>query len=148
MSSEINVAKVLDVQINALNMPLAVETIEGWIDHDDRRYVCICTVHTVMECQRDPALKNAINAAGLRTPDGMPLVWLSQRAGQESVSRVYGPDLMLELAKRSAKLEKVFGLTKSIIAVYQGVDEVEIDIRLTREDGCESNAPCPQIHQS
>ncbi len=56
-----------------------------------------------MECQRDPAMKRIVNNAGLRTPDGMPLVWLSRKAGHDHVSRVYGPDLMLELAARSAE---------------------------------------------
>lgn len=93
---------VLDVKISAINMPTAVATIEGWIADRDPNYVCICTVHTVMECQRDPRLRDVVNAAGLRTPDGMPLVWLSRRAGHPGVSRVYGPDLMLELAARSA----------------------------------------------
>jgi len=102
MMTDIASTDVLDVQISALNMPLAIETIEGWIANDDRQYVEICTVHTVMECQRDPAMREIVNAAGLRTPDGMPLVWLSRRAGHDEVSRVYGPDLMLELAQRSA----------------------------------------------
>ena len=94
---------VLDVHISAIDMDDAVRTIERWIEYDDPNYVCICTVHTVMECQRDPELKEAVNNAGLRTPDGMPLVWLSHRAGHDHVSRVYGPDLMLKLAQRSAK---------------------------------------------
>jgi N-acetylglucosaminyldiphosphoundecaprenol N-acetyl-beta-D-mannosaminyltransferase len=94
---------VLEIQVSAIDMPAAVRTIEGWIEHDTPSYVCICTVHTVMECQRDPALRDAVNAAGLRTPDGMPLVWLSHRAGHRNVSRVYGPDLMLELARRSSE---------------------------------------------
>lgn len=102
-TQEIATTDVLDVQISALNMPLAVETMESWIANDDPHYVCICTVHTVMECQRDPAMRDIVNAAGLRTPDGMPLVWLSRRAGHDEVSRVYGPDLMLELAQRSAQ---------------------------------------------
>jgi N-acetylglucosaminyldiphosphoundecaprenol N-acetyl-beta-D-mannosaminyltransferase len=93
---------VLDVHISAINMPMAIETIEGWIAANDSHYVGICTVHTVMECQRDPAMKEIVNNAGLRTPDGMPLVWLSRKAGHDHVSRVYGPDLMLELAARSA----------------------------------------------
>lgn len=92
---------VLDVHISAIDMAHAVRTIEGWIENDTPDYVCICTVHTVMECQRDPALRETVNGAGLRTPDGMPMVWLSRHAGHEHVSRVYGPDLMLELARRS-----------------------------------------------
>lgn len=94
---------VLDVYVSAIDMDMAVQIIESWIEGDDPNYVCICTVHTVMECQRDPALRDLVNAAGLRTPDGMPLVWLSRRAGHEQVSRVYGPDLMLELAQRSSQ---------------------------------------------
>jgi N-acetylglucosaminyldiphosphoundecaprenol N-acetyl-beta-D-mannosaminyltransferase len=94
---------VLDVHISALNMNMAIETIEGWIASNDPHYVEICTVHTVMESQRDPAMKAIVNNAGLRTPDGMPLVWLSRKAGHDHVSRVYGPDLMLKLAARSAE---------------------------------------------
>jgi N-acetylglucosaminyldiphosphoundecaprenol N-acetyl-beta-D-mannosaminyltransferase len=50
-----------------------------------------------MECQRDPELRDIHNAAGLVTPDGMPLVWMSHWLGQRHVGRVYGPDLMLEM---------------------------------------------------
>jgi N-acetylglucosaminyldiphosphoundecaprenol N-acetyl-beta-D-mannosaminyltransferase len=94
---------VLDVQISAINMETAIATIERWVAERDPNYVCICTVHTVMECQRDAGLRDVVNTAGLRTPDGMPLVWLSRKAGHDHVSRVYGPDLMLELASRSAQ---------------------------------------------
>lgn len=94
---------VLGLHISAIDMDAAVLTIERWVDTESVNYVCICTVHTVMECQRDHELRRVVNAAGLRTPDGMPLVWLSRRAGHKCVSRVYGPDLMLELASRSAQ---------------------------------------------
>lgn len=103
LSSQIPTTDVLDVQISAITMPIAIETIEEWIERGEKHYISICTVHTVMECQRDPAMKEIVNNAGLRTPDGMPLVWLSHKAGHDHVSRVYGPDLMLELAARSAR---------------------------------------------
>jgi N-acetylglucosaminyldiphosphoundecaprenol N-acetyl-beta-D-mannosaminyltransferase len=50
-----------------------------------------------MESQRNPELRRIHNRAGLVTPDGTPLVWLSWLAGQSHVARVYGPDLMLRL---------------------------------------------------
>lgn len=93
---------VLGVHISATNPPIAIETIERWIERQERHYVCVCTVHTVMECRRDPALREAVNGAGLRTPDGMPLAWLSRWAGHRHVDRVYGPDLMISLCERSA----------------------------------------------
>lgn len=94
---------ILGVGVSALNMPLAVEIIAGWIERGERHYVCVTNVHVIMECARDPELRAQVNRAGLVTPDGMPLVWLSRRAGHTHVGRVYGPDLMLALCERSAQ---------------------------------------------
>jgi N-acetylglucosaminyldiphosphoundecaprenol N-acetyl-beta-D-mannosaminyltransferase len=44
---------------------------------------------------RDAELRRIHNEAGLVTPDGMPLVWISRLNGFKGVSRVYGPDLLL-----------------------------------------------------
>lgn len=96
------VTKILGVDINALTMNRAVATIERWIENDERHYVCICTVNNIVAAQDDPAYRALLNAAGMRTPDGMPLVWLSRHAGHRHVTRVYGPDLMLEVCARSA----------------------------------------------
>lgn len=93
---------VLGVGIHAINEARAVAEIERWVEDGERRWVDVCTVHTVMECRRNPALRSIVNHAGLATPDGMPLVWLARQAGHPGVGRVYGPDLMLALCRRSA----------------------------------------------
>jgi N-acetylglucosaminyldiphosphoundecaprenol N-acetyl-beta-D-mannosaminyltransferase len=93
---------VLGVGISAINMEVALTTIEDWIARHDSRYVCVTPVHSVMECRKDAALRRIFNASGLTTPDGMPLVWLSRLKGFRHVGRVYGPDLMLALCERSA----------------------------------------------
>jgi len=93
---------ILGVGVSALNMALALEIIEGWIEHREPHYVCVTGVHGVMESQRDENLRRIHNRAGLVTPDGMPLVWLSRLKGFRHVERVYGPDLMLALCERSA----------------------------------------------
>jgi N-acetylglucosaminyldiphosphoundecaprenol N-acetyl-beta-D-mannosaminyltransferase len=56
-----------------------------------------------MECQQSATLRQVVNQAGLATPDGMPLVWLSQKQSGLPVSRVYGPDLMLDLCALSVE---------------------------------------------
>src|SRR5258706_13346083 len=76
-------------------MELALERIDGWIQSRERRYVCVCPVHSIMECRRSPEVKQIFNAAGMVTPDGMPVVWVARTQGFRQVSRVYGPDLML-----------------------------------------------------
>jgi N-acetylglucosaminyldiphosphoundecaprenol N-acetyl-beta-D-mannosaminyltransferase len=92
---------VLGVGVSAINMDLALEEIDNWITGGLRKYVCVTGVHGVMESQRDESLKKIHNNAGLVTPDGMPLVWLSRWRGFRNTTRVYGPDLMLAVCERS-----------------------------------------------
>ncbi len=103
--SAVTVPKVaiLGVEVSAIDMQIALHTIEAWIARREPHYVCVTPVHAVMESHRDPDLKRIHNAAGLVTPDGMPLVWLSRVLGFPYVERVYGPDLMLALCERSVK---------------------------------------------
>ena len=92
---------VLGVGVSAINIADALDLIDRWIATGAHRYVCVTGVHGVMESQRDPALRDIHNRAGLVTPDGMPLVWLSWLHGHERVERVYGPDLMLACCEAS-----------------------------------------------
>lgn len=92
---------ILGVGVNAIRMADALGAIEGWIATGERQYVCVTSVHGVMESQRDEPLRRIHNAAGLVTPDGMPLVWLCRRSGFRQVERVYGPDLLLACCQRS-----------------------------------------------
>lgn len=101
MTSKVARAPVLGVQISAVNIEMALEIIQGWIARAEPNYVCVSGVHGIVESHRDRKLRQIHNAAGLVTPDGMPLVWLSRMMGFKHVDRVYGPDLMLALSERS-----------------------------------------------
>ncbi len=92
---------ILGVGISAINMPQALQCLETWIAEGEQQYVCVTPVHSVIESQRDEQLRAIYNAAGLVTPDGMPLVWLSRLSGFQHTRRVYGPDLMLAFCERS-----------------------------------------------
>lgn len=97
----LNAVNVLGVAISPITMASAQEQIAEWVRNRDRQYVCVCTVATVMECRRAEDLRQLVNAAGMRTPDGMPLVWLAHLRGHREVTRVYGPDLMLAVMAES-----------------------------------------------
>jgi N-acetylglucosaminyldiphosphoundecaprenol N-acetyl-beta-D-mannosaminyltransferase len=99
--AELQRVNILGVGVNAIDMSIAINTVRGWIDRNDRNFVCVTGVPGVMESYRDPALRKIHNAAGLVTPDGMPLVWLGRRLGFGQIKRVYGPDLMLALCEYS-----------------------------------------------
>ena len=92
---------VLGVGVSAISMADALAHIDRWIATGTRRYVCVTGVHGVMESQADPTLRDIHNRAGLVTPDGMPLVWVSRFHGHRHVERVYGPDLMLACCEAS-----------------------------------------------
>jgi N-acetylglucosaminyldiphosphoundecaprenol N-acetyl-beta-D-mannosaminyltransferase len=86
---------ILGVGVSAVNMDTALERIDGWVDAGEKQYVCVCPVHSIMECRRSDELRRIFNAAGMVTPDGMPVVWVARWSGHPEVRRVYGPDLMV-----------------------------------------------------
>lgn len=90
---------ILGVHISAVNYDLCLRLIQSWISSRKKKYICVSSVHLVMECQNDTTLLRGVNKAGLVTPDGMPLVWLSELHRHKHVKRVYGPTLMLKLCK-------------------------------------------------
>ncbi len=93
---------VLGVGISAINMTMALHTLEQWIQKKEKsRYVCVTGVHGVIESQSDEELRRIHNRAGLVTPDGMPMVWVGRLKGKYWMERVYGPDLMLAVCQRS-----------------------------------------------
>ncbi len=55
---------------------------------------CFCNVHSVMSARRDPNLAEALRAADVATPDGVPLVWLLRATADSDQARVYAPELM------------------------------------------------------
>ena len=111
---------ILGTEVSAINMEIALAEIACWIDSREQHYVCVTGVHGVMESVRDPELRRIHNASGLTTPDGMPLVWCAHWSGARHVRRVYGPDLMLQLAAMAADK----GWTSFFYGGNEGVPEL------------------------
>lgn len=126
---------ILGVGVSSINLDDAVACMERWIDEGGRNYVCVTGVHGVMESRRDERLRTIHNAAGMVTPDGMPLVWLSRLFGKRRTERVYGPDLMRQMTAVSARRgyrQFYYGgadgvadkLKQVLIAAYPGLNVV------------------------
>ena len=94
------VARVLGIEVDALDMERAVGRTRELLEAPDSSYVCVAGVHGVMEAQRSPALAKAYAGAALTIPDGMPLVWVGHIQGHKSMCRVTGPDFMLQVFQR------------------------------------------------
>ncbi len=94
---------ILGVGISAINMNDALRQMERWVKTKEQNYICVTTVHLLMEAQKDHALRAVLNSAGLTTPDGMPLVWVGKLSGYYDIDRVYGPDIMLNFSALAAE---------------------------------------------
>lgn len=94
---------VLGVGISILNLTSVIGVLDSALKSGTRGYITVTGVHGVMESQDDPALRKIHNQSLLSTPDGMPMVWLGKLAGNRSMGRVYGPDLMEAVFEWSAK---------------------------------------------
>jgi N-acetylglucosaminyldiphosphoundecaprenol N-acetyl-beta-D-mannosaminyltransferase len=104
LDEKVERVNILGVNICAIHMGQAIQAIEERIARQDPGYVCVTSVHGVLECVYDPSLRRIFNDSGLITPDGMGIVWTLRIMGQRQVSRVYGPDLMLAMCQRSQEL--------------------------------------------
>jgi len=98
-----NRVNVLGVGISAVNLPSALAAVADAVRTRRKGYICVTGVHGVMEAQADAAFRKILNEAFLCTPDGMPMVWTGQWRGHSGMSRVYGPDLMLDVCAWSEK---------------------------------------------
>ena len=94
---------ILGVGISVLNLDSAIKAITAACENSSHLgYVTITGVHGVMESQDDEELKAIHNNSFLSTPDGMPMVWIGKYAhGHQHMDRVYGPELMDEIFRRT-----------------------------------------------
>jgi N-acetylglucosaminyldiphosphoundecaprenol N-acetyl-beta-D-mannosaminyltransferase len=92
---------ILGVGVSAISMDEALHHSESLLQQNGQGYICVTGVHGIMEAQGDEQFKQILNCSFLNTPDGMPTVWLGHLRGFESMTRVYGPDFMLNFCELS-----------------------------------------------
>ena len=118
---------VLGVGVSALNREMAKEAFVYAVQNKKKGYVCVTGVHGVMESQDDPKIREIHNQAFLVTPDGMPMTWMGRLQGFKQMSRVYGPDLMLDIMG----ISREFGLRHFFYGGASGVAN-ELKTRLEK----------------
>jgi N-acetylglucosaminyldiphosphoundecaprenol N-acetyl-beta-D-mannosaminyltransferase len=94
------VAQVLGVDVDAVDMEEALGHVAAFLQSFRKGYVCVASVHGVMEAQRNAQLLEVYSHSAMTIPDGMPLAWVGRMQGHAGMQRVTGPDLMLEVFRR------------------------------------------------
>jgi N-acetylglucosaminyldiphosphoundecaprenol N-acetyl-beta-D-mannosaminyltransferase len=118
---------VLGIAINAISLDRAASTIVDMARQEKRSTVAVAAVHSVVDAQDMPEAKSAMKNATLCVPDGVPLVWLLRLNGFTDVSRVFGPDLMLETSR-------LMGLNRMSAYYFGGREGVADDLARRLED--------------
>jgi len=100
---------ILGVPVHAVQIPEVVSQIRAWIRSDvSGRYIAVTGMHGIAESQSDEDYRQALDAADLVVPDGMPLVWLGRWHGHPLKRRVYGPELMETFCKETGSTFRHF----------------------------------------
>ena len=74
-------AEVLGVPLALTDYERTMDWIDATIADGGAGYVCVAAVHTVMVCQEDEELRDAVLSSDLIVPDGQPLVWAMNALG-------------------------------------------------------------------
>lgn len=97
------VCKILGVNINVINMNDTIEVITSKLDSIRGNYICVSNVHTTVMAYEDKQYKKIQNSGFMALPDGKPLSIVSKKRGFKCAERVTGPDLMEEIFSISEK---------------------------------------------
>lgn len=94
---------ILSTRLDVLTYPATTIRIIEWARKRESRYVCVANTHSVIEALDNPRFREVMINSDLSTPDGMPLVWGLKLLGRSNATRIYGPDLTLEVCRAAAE---------------------------------------------
>jgi N-acetylglucosaminyldiphosphoundecaprenol N-acetyl-beta-D-mannosaminyltransferase len=95
--------QILGSPVSAINMEQACSVVMSALADKQKGYVCCGGVQLLTEAYEHEDYRELLERALLVTPDGMPLVWLGRLQGKRHMTRVYGPDLMLNICAASVE---------------------------------------------
>lgn len=117
-----------------VGIPISVTSYDEVLDalsnrpEDRATIVAVCNVHSVMSARRETALAEAIGAAEIATPDGVPIVWGLRALVRRDQERVYGPELMRRAMVESDRLGWAHYLYGSTPETLQQLQEAIAEI--------------------
>jgi len=104
--------------VSAMTLQRAVDRVLNWVKTKQSHYVNVCTADTMVQCFDQPDLAKIVTNSGMATTDGVPLMLQGKWRGY-NVTRVYGPDLVLELCKQ--------GVANNIRHYFYGATDEVLD---------------------
>jgi N-acetylglucosaminyldiphosphoundecaprenol N-acetyl-beta-D-mannosaminyltransferase len=106
------VVAIADLSIHDVDPGETDSIVASWLSNPGprARFVCTPNVDYVVRSRRDERFRDAINAADLRVPDGMWIVYASRLAGQPLRASVTGRMLLPRLAAHCRDERRSIGI--------------------------------------
>lgn len=115
---------VLGMRVDATSYEDAARRVARWARDRRSAYVCVASVHMVMEAFASAAFQSVVNGADLVTPDGRPLMWALKGLGVGDASQVRGTDLTSHVVERAAREGIPIGLYGGTPELLEAFEEV------------------------
>jgi exopolysaccharide biosynthesis WecB/TagA/CpsF family protein len=125
-----DIIKILGVEIDNVTFDIALRKVQGFINSRTPHIVFTPNPEIIMVAQKNNELKNILNSADLRVPDGIGIVAASRLLKKHIKERVTGIDLMLKIIDSAKnKGQKVFLLGSKPGIAQQAADSLKgVDI--------------------
>ena len=91
--------KILNVQFDLVDYRAVMENIDQWRCNGERRFITLTPPHSVVMCDSDGELSEAIDQANVTLPDGVGVILAANLLKYPHRGRVTGPMLMLKLCE-------------------------------------------------
>jgi N-acetylglucosaminyldiphosphoundecaprenol N-acetyl-beta-D-mannosaminyltransferase len=115
------------VKISAGDDSTIFSSIETFVAESGQSYCIPLNLTKYVVSKKDQKLQNAINSADLVLADGIPIVWLSKRAGYADIYRITGIDLAEKILSVSkARGWRVYFLGASEANLKQAVSNLKL----------------------
>jgi N-acetylglucosaminyldiphosphoundecaprenol N-acetyl-beta-D-mannosaminyltransferase len=136
---------VLGVRVDDVTYPEALDILRGAIDSRQPHVVTTPNPEFVMLARRDAAFHAVLNRAALNIPDGIGLLLAARLAGDRLRQHVQGTDLVLLLARESARCGERWFLLGGLGEVAQRAGRaLERDYPGLRVVGAIPGSPLPE----
>jgi N-acetylglucosaminyldiphosphoundecaprenol N-acetyl-beta-D-mannosaminyltransferase len=112
------------MRVDATSYEDAARRVACWAGEGRSAYVCVASVHMVMEAFDSAPFRGVVNGADLVTPDGRPLVWALKGLGVRKASQVRGTGLTARVVERAAREGIPIGLYGGTPGLLESFHEI------------------------
>lgn len=124
-------SRILDVRIDRVTLDAVCEQIDSFVRAGKPHQIVTINMDFLRLARADRTFREALNAADLAVPDGVPVLWAARLLGQPAGERVTGVDIV----ERGAMLAAARGYRVFLLGAEPGVAEAAAAELVRRNPG-------------